>query len=73
METPPPRMSREDILRIKLDMLEREHRDLDQAIAALDALGRADVLTVRRLKKRRLALKDEIARIEDEITPDIIA
>lgn len=73
MEPPPPRMSREDVLRIKLDMLEREHRDLDQAIAALDAQGRADVLTVRRLKKRRLALKDEIARIEDEITPDIIA
>jgi hypothetical protein len=68
-----PQMSREDVLRIKLDMLLREHRDLDEAIAALDAEGRADVLTIRRLKKKKLLLKDAIARIEDELTPDIIA
>ncbi|GIX15606.1 MAG: hypothetical protein KatS3mg118_3565 [Paracoccaceae bacterium] len=66
-------MSREDMLRLRLDMLVREHRDLDQAIAALDAQGRADQLTLRRLKKKRLMLKDQIARIEDELTPDIIA
>ncbi|RMH48363.1 MAG: DUF465 domain-containing protein, partial [Alphaproteobacteria bacterium] len=64
-------MSREDMLRLRLDMLVREHRDLDQAIAALDAQGRADQLTLRRLKKKRLMLKDQIARIEDELTPDI--
>jgi hypothetical protein len=68
-----PQMSREDILRIRLDMLQREHRDLDQAIAALDAEGRAELLTIRRLKKRKLLLKDQIARIGDELTPDIIA
>ncbi len=66
-------MSREDILRIRLDMLRREHRDLDQAIAALDMEARADMLTIRRLKKRKLSLKDEISRIEDVLTPDIIA
>ncbi|QDL93692.1 DUF465 domain-containing protein [Paroceanicella profunda] len=66
-------MSREDILRIRLDMLRREHRDLDQAIAALDMEARADILTIRRLKKRKLLLKDEISRIEDTLTPDIIA
>ncbi|RMF41510.1 MAG: DUF465 domain-containing protein [Alphaproteobacteria bacterium] len=66
-------MSHEDILRLRLDILVREHRDLDEAIHALDAEGRADPLTVRRLKKKRLQLKDQIARIEDELTPDIIA
>jgi hypothetical protein len=71
--TEPPTMPREDVLRIKLELLLREHRDLDDAIAALDAGGRADQLTLRRLKKRKLLLKDQIARIEDELTPDIIA
>jgi hypothetical protein len=73
MMTEPPTMSREDVLRVKLELLRREHRDLDDAITALDAKGRADPLAVRRLKKRKLMLKDQIARIEDEITPDIIA
>ena len=71
--TEPPTMPREDVLRIKLELLLREHRDLDDAIAALDAEGRADQLTLRRLKKRKLRLKDQIAGIEDELTPDIIA
>lgn len=69
----PPTMRREEVLRVKLELLQREHRDLDAAIAALDGEGRADALTVRRLKKRKLMLKDEIQRISDEITPDIIA
>lgn len=71
--TEPPLLPREEVLRIKLELLQREHRDLDDAIAALDHSGRADPLTVRRLKKRKLMLKDEITRISDEITPDIIA
>ncbi len=69
----PQKMQREEMLRIRLELLEREHRDLDESIAALDAEGRADPLTVRRLKKRKLMLKDEIQRISDELTPDIIA
>ncbi len=71
--TEPPLLPREEVLRIKLELLQREHRDLDDAIAALDQAGRADPLSVRRLKKRKLMLKDEITRISDEITPDIIA
>jgi hypothetical protein len=71
--TEPPTMKREEVLRIRLEFLEREHRDLDDAIAALDASGRGDPLAIRRLKKRKLALKDEIQRIFDELTPDIIA
>jgi len=67
------KMDRESVLRVRLDVLLREHRDLDTAIVALDEYGRVDMLTLRRLKKQKLALKDRIARIEDEITPDIIA
>jgi hypothetical protein len=67
------RMSHEEMLRVKLGVLTREHRDLDQAVLALEQSGRADPLTLRRLKKQKLALKDQIARIEDELTPDIIA
>ncbi len=66
-------MSREEVLRLKQELLQREHRDLDDAITALDAGGRADALTLRRLKKRKLMLKDQIQRLSDEITPDIIA
>ncbi len=69
----PPTMKRDEVLKVKLELLQREHRDLDDAIAALDAEGRADPLAVRRLKKRKLVLKDEIQRISDDITPDIIA
>ena len=70
--TEPPTMSRQEILIAQLTALKVEHRDLDVAIAAMDPV-RADMLVLRRLKKRKLALKDEIARLEDEITPDIIA
>lgn len=66
-------MSREEVLRVELGMLQREHRDLDAAIEALDSQGRADPLAVRRLKKKKLLLKDRMSRITDEIEPDIIA
>lgn len=66
-------MNHEEMLRVKLGVLTREHRDLDQAVHALEQSGKADPLTLRRLKKQKLALKDQIARIEDELTPDIIA
>jgi hypothetical protein len=54
------------------DMLE-EHRALDAAIAALAVAGGADALQVARLKKRKLALRDQLAWLEDRLTPDIIA
>ena len=60
-------------LRIRLQVLRREHRDLDEAIHALEESRRADQLRLRRLKKRKLQLKDRIALIEDQLTPDIIA
>lgn len=67
------RMEQIEVLRIKLEVLRREHRDLDEAIEALHDRGSADMLTLKRLKKQKLALKDQIARLEDRILPDIIA
>lgn len=69
----PKEMSHEDVLRVKLEALRAEHRDLDEAIEALQSKGTADQLTIRRLKKQKLGLKDRIAAIEDQLTPDIIA
>ena len=66
-------MKSEDVLRVELEVFRREHRDLDEAIDALQARGSADMLTIKRLKKQKLALKDRIALLEDQILPDIIA
>lgn len=66
-------MTEAEVLKVKLEMLRREHRDLDLAIEAMEATGRADQLALRRLKKQKLALKDEIQRVEDRLLPDIIA
>jgi hypothetical protein len=60
-------------LRAQLAALMQEHRDLDTAIAAMIESGVRDQLQLSRLKKRKLQLKDQIARIEDALLPDIIA
>lgn len=60
-------------LRSQLARLQQEHRDLDAAIAALADSPSSDLIQVQRLKKRKLILRDQIRRIEDQITPDIIA
>ena len=63
----------EEELRRRLAMLRTEHRDLDAAIGALISTESQDQLQIARLKKRKLQLKDQIAMIEDYLTPDIIA
>jgi hypothetical protein len=60
-------------LKAQLERLRQEHRDLDAAIEALQAVPGADAIQVQRLKKRRLGLRDRITFIEDQLTPDIIA
>ena len=60
-------------IRRELAELRQEHRDLDLAIAALVESGTADTIRVQRMKKRKLALKDRIAALEDRRLPDIIA
>ena len=69
----PSELNFTEMLRIRLDVIRREHRDLDAAISALELGGRPDQLTLRRLKKQKLALKDQIVKIEDQLIPDIIA
>jgi hypothetical protein len=58
-------------LRERLARLRAEHRDLDAEIVAEEA--HSDQLLIKRLKKRKLALKDQITAIEDQLLPDIIA
>jgi hypothetical protein len=57
----------------ELARLKEEHRDFDFAIEALEQMVAGDQLQVQRLKKRKLALKDRITFLEDQLTPDIIA
>ncbi|UZD89927.1 YdcH family protein [Cognatishimia activa] len=66
-------MKTNDVLRVELEVFRQEHRDLDEAISALVERGISDQLTIQRLKKQKLRLKDKIAHIEDRLTPDIIA
>jgi hypothetical protein len=60
-------------LRELLLKLRDEHRALDAEIVALEVSVDADQLTIKRLKKRKLLLKDQITAVEDQLTPDIIA
>tara|TARA_Y100000022_G_C13030887_1_gene275489 strand:+ start:203 stop:487 length:285 start_codon:yes stop_codon:yes gene_type:complete len=61
------------VLKAKLQALLSEHRDLDDVIARLTGSSISDQLQMQRLKKRKLALKDEIARLHALVLPDIIA
>lgn len=60
-------------LRQRLELLKIEHRDLDEAIAALVESGGHDQLRGARLKKRKLLLRDRIIQIENQLIPDSIA
>lgn len=60
-------------LRAEVERLRLEHHDLQAAIDALLAVGGVDQLQIQRLKKRKLLLRDRLQRLEDEMTPDIIA
>ncbi len=60
-------------LREKLVRLRAEHREIDREIVEEEASAHADQLLIKRLKKRKLGLKDQITAIEDQLLPDIIA
>ena len=66
-------MKTEEVLRVELEFFRQEHRDLDQAITVLSNSTTTDRLMIQRLKKKKLQLKDKIKRLEDRLTPDIIA
>jgi len=61
------------VVRARLAGLRQQHQDLDAAVDALARQASPDMIRIMRLKKRKLALRDEIAALEDQITPDIIA
>jgi hypothetical protein len=63
----------EEALRAKLASLTLEHSDLDVAVHAIANSPMPDMMVIGRLKRKKLALKDEIARLKDQLTPDIIA
>ena len=63
----------EEVLRHRLAELKQEHADLDAAIQAVAVSPLPDMMLIGRLKRKKLSLKDEIARIEDMLTPDIPA
>ena len=66
-------MDEQATLRRKIEELKQEHRDLDAAIDLLADAAPFDQLKLQRLKKRKLLLKDEIALLESDLHPDIIA
>lgn len=67
------KMDHNAVLKVELEVLRCEHRDLDEAIIALQESKRPDQLALKRLKQKKLGLKDRIFALDDELTPDIIA
>ena len=65
-------LNHNEVMEIELEVLRQEHRDLDLAISVL-AEKAIDQLAVKRLKKKKLLLKDRITKFEDDLMPDIIA
>jgi hypothetical protein len=71
MTNDPP--ANDEGLRSRIAELRQEHQDLGDAVDALAAMPRPDEMQIARLKKKKLILRDEITRLEDQLTPDIIA
>ncbi len=63
----------DEALQRRLAELRQEHQDLDASVSALTHMPLPDQLLIARLKRRKLALRDQIAQIEDQLTPDILA
>jgi hypothetical protein len=63
----------EEILRARLAELRQEHADLDASIQAVALSPLPDMMLIGRLKRKKLTLKDEIFRIEEELNPDMLA
>ncbi len=62
-----------EVIRQRVHELKLEHRDLDEAIEQLNQSGTFEELKIKRMKKRKLRLKDELSRLENELIPDILA
>ena len=73
MDDEPLPPAEEARIRSQIAALREEHQDLDDAVRALESLPMPDQLQIARLKKKKLTLRDQIAKLEDKLTPDIIA
>ncbi|HEY5008531.1 MAG TPA: DUF465 domain-containing protein [Caulobacteraceae bacterium] len=68
-----PPIANDEAIQARIAELRQAHQDLDASITALSANPLPDQLQIARLKKQKLALRDQISRLEDRLTPDIIA
>jgi hypothetical protein len=68
-----PSAANDDVIQMKISELRQAHQDLDAAVSALEDQPVVDQLLIARLKKQKLNLRDRIAQLEDQLTPDIIA
>ena len=68
-----PSADQDLVLRVRIARLRQEHQDLDAAVHALELSQRPDQIQIARLKKKKLILRYQIERVEDQLTPDIIA
>ena len=66
-------LSIKEQMRERLAWLREEHRRIDHEIDALIETGVSDIIKIRRMKKIKLSMKDQIAYLENQLTPDIIA
>ncbi|HEV2364798.1 MAG TPA: DUF465 domain-containing protein [Caulobacteraceae bacterium] len=73
MDEEEARSREREVVRANLASLQQEHDDLDAAVRALEANPRPDQLQIARLKKRKLVLRDQIVKLDNRLTPDIIA
>jgi hypothetical protein len=73
MDDEGPQPAEDALIRAQIVTLREEHQDLDDAVRALEATPMPDQLRIARLKKKKLTLRDQIAQLEDRLTPDIIA
>jgi len=66
-------LSPEDQMRAQLSVLKQQHRQLDEEITAALETGTIDMISIQRMKKVKLSLKDKIVALKIKLTPDIIA
>ena len=71
--TEQPSAANDDAVLMRLSEMRHAHKDLNDAVAALQSLPDPDQLQIARLKRQKLAMRDAIAALEDRLTPDIIA
>jgi hypothetical protein len=68
-----PSADSDQALKVQIQRLRQDHQDLDVSIQALESATLPDMLMIARLKRKKLALRDQITLLEDQLTPDIIA